>query len=198
MKRPEEKVDNKKFYDAIVEYREEKDIAEAAGSAIPRIPEYIGNCLYNIATRLTFHQWFISYSEVYKEEMVGDALEKCITYFDKFKYKEYNNPFSYFTQICYFAFQNRKKNERTNQYIKYKSYEREMISQDIAGYIEDNNLTSATMYDNIGEFIEKYEHDEEEKRRKRRKKIKDKKELENAEQDDRYINVPSSVDETAG
>ena len=184
MKKTHNYVDNKKFYSSIVEFRREKQLAIENNTEEPRMPEYIGKCIYLIAKNLTNHRWFIGYTEVYKEEMVSDAIEKCILYFDKFDYEKWNNPFAYFSKVCYFTFQDRKKKERKEQYIKYKSFQNKMISGEIPTNTDDNNnLTGSTMYDNIGEFIEKFESDEDVLREKRRKKVREKKLLKAEEGD---------------
>ena len=65
--------------------------------------------ILDIASNLTFHKNFIKYT--YKDELIGDAIENCIRYFDNFNIKKSKNPFAYFTQISYYAFLRRIKKE---------------------------------------------------------------------------------------
>ena len=52
--------------------------------------------------------------------MIGDAIENCILYAHNFNPEKSKNPFSYFTQIIYFAFLRRIEKEKKQLYIKYK------------------------------------------------------------------------------
>ena len=45
-------VDNKKFYEAIVEYHKQVQQAHEEGKEEPRISNYIGECIYKIAENL--------------------------------------------------------------------------------------------------------------------------------------------------
>lgn len=59
-------VDNKSFYAALIAYRNQRQEALAAGLEPPKIPEYIGLCIFKIATKLASKGNFVNYS--YKEE----------------------------------------------------------------------------------------------------------------------------------
>ena len=59
----------------------------------------------------------------YREEMVGDGVENCLMYAHNFDPNKSKNPFSYFTQIIYFAFLRRIEKEKKQSYIKYKIME---------------------------------------------------------------------------
>lgn len=169
-------VNNREFYEAIVKHYAEKKKAEDEGREPPRIPDYIGECIWKIANRYTYHRWFINYSTHYKEEMVSDALEYSIKYFYNFDPDKTANPFAYFTRICHNAFRRRLQKEERSRYTMYKNAEK---------FIHDNDmepakvsLTNQGIYDNINEFIQRYE--EKEERRKEEKKLKAKeKELNN-------------------
>lgn len=166
VKKPEYYVDNKKFYEEIVKYYDDCKLAEAAGKPRPTIPDYIGDCLLKIANRYVNHPWFANYS--FREEMIGDAIENCILYFHNFDPTKWNNPFAYFTQITKFAFRRRILKEEKNRYIIYKNFESSMIlgNTDALGDGE-KGLISFSMYDNITEFMAKYEEKEREKKLKR-------------------------------
>ena len=55
--------------------------------------------------------------------MISDGVENCINYIDNFDSKISKNPFSYFTQIIYYAFLRRIEFESKQSYVKYKSFE---------------------------------------------------------------------------
>ena len=76
-------VDNKKFYEEIVKYRQKVRECQEQGLEEPRIPDYIGECIYKIAEKLSTKPCFANYS--YRDEMVSDGIENSILYF-----KDYN------------------------------------------------------------------------------------------------------------
>ena len=102
-------VDNSKFLEEITKYRNSVLAAKEAGTLKPRVPNYIGECFLKIATHLAYKSNFINYT--YREEMVSDGIENCITYIDNFNPEKSNNPFAYFTQITYYSFIRRIKKE---------------------------------------------------------------------------------------
>jgi len=114
-------IDNKKFYTAILLHKQEVDKAIAENRQTPRIPPYIGECLFKIATRLSLKPNFIGYS--FRDEMISDGLENCINYLNNFNPEKSDNPFAYFTQIIWFAFIRRIDKEKKHLYIKQKTLE---------------------------------------------------------------------------
>ena len=92
----------------------------------PRVPEYIGTCLFKIATHLARKPNFANYT--FKEDMISDGIENCLLYIDNFNPDIYSNPFAYFTQIIYFAFLRRIQKEKKHMYIRYKSMQNEIIN----------------------------------------------------------------------
>lgn len=100
-------IDNKEFYTAIVEYRKKVDAAKEKGltkkdEGWPRIPRYIGKCFLDIAEHLSMRPNFSNY--MYRQDMVSDAVENCVIYAHNFDPEKSKNPFSYFTQVCWYAF----------------------------------------------------------------------------------------------
>ena len=127
-------VDNKKLNLAMTAFVAKCKEAEEAGEPRPKIPEYIGECIYKIATRLATNRNFSSYS--YKDEMIADGIEVCIRYLHNFNPEKSNNPFSYFTQIIYYAFLQRISKEKKQAYIRAKSFENSAIMNTI---VDDGN-----------------------------------------------------------
>lgn len=82
----------------------------------PRIPEYIGKCIYLIAMGLSSYWKFCSYS--YRDEMAADGIEDAILRIQSFDPAKSKNPFAYFTQICYFAAVRRIKKEKKQKLVK--------------------------------------------------------------------------------
>ena len=96
-------IDNKEFYAAFVEYKKECDLAKERGDERPpRIPRYLGKCFLDIAEHLSMRPNFSNY--IYRQDMVSDAIENCVVYAHNFDPSKSKNPFSYFTQVCWYAF----------------------------------------------------------------------------------------------
>jgi hypothetical protein len=162
-------VDNKKFYDEILKHKERVKLAKEKGIEEPRLPNYIGECIYKIANKLSNKPCFINYS--FREEMVSDGIENCILYFNDYNPDLGKNPFAYFTQVIYYAFLRRINKEEKNRYIIYKNFQETIINNGHAALLTDsdnNHLMSAPIYDNINEFMERYERKEEIKKEKRK------------------------------
>lgn len=116
-------VDNKRFQVLMVERKALIDSSDTP----PRISNEIGEIFLNIATNLSFHRYFINYT--FKDEMIGDAIENCVKYIDNFDCVKFHNPFAYFTQICYYAFQRRKIKEK-NRFDGMKKYRENVMLDD--------------------------------------------------------------------
>jgi len=162
-------VDNERFLNEIVEYKKKIAEAKELGLEKPRISEYIGKCIYLIAENLSHKPRFMNYS--FRDELVSDAIENCFLYFDNFNPDISKNPFAYFTQIIYYAFHRRISKEEKNRYIIYKKFQESVLDTSDAALMidsDDNHLISSTMYDNLNEFIKKFEGREAEKKEKRK------------------------------
>lgn len=162
-------VDNARFLAEIVEYKKKVAHAKEHGLEKPRVSEYIGSCILMIAERLSTKPRFMNYS--FRDELVSDALENCFLYFDNFNPEISQNPFAYFTQIIYYAFHRRISKEEKNRYIIYKKFQESVLDTSDASLMvdgDDNHLVSAAMYDNLNEFIKKFETREAEKKEKRK------------------------------
>ena len=115
-------VNNKDFLDALIEYRENVDIAASKDLPKPRISNYIGSCFLKIATHLSYKSNFVNY--MYREDMISDGIENCVQYIHNFDPEKSRNPFAYFTQISYFAFLRRIQREKRQLDIKTKIVEK--------------------------------------------------------------------------
>lgn len=109
-------VNNAEMLEAIKQYKAEILKARADGQEDPRIPEYIGECILKIATRLSHKANFINYS--YRDDMILDGIENCMMCINSFDPTKSSNPFSYFTQVIYFAFLRRIAKEKKQSYIR--------------------------------------------------------------------------------
>jgi len=114
-------VDNKEFYAEMIEWKKLVNEAEESDEGRPPINEYIGECFVKIANHLSYRPNFINYP--FREEMIGDGIENCLMYAHNFDPDKSKNPFSYFTQIIYYAFLRRIQKEKKQNYIKYRMLE---------------------------------------------------------------------------
>jgi|TARA_R110000764_G_scaffold169987_3_gene257088 hypothetical protein len=111
-------VDNKKFLEAMKDWKEKCKEAEETGEERPRITDYVGQCFLKIANGLSYRPNFINYT--YKEDMISDGIENCLQYIHNFNPEKSNNPFAYFTQIIYYAFIRRIQREKKQTHVKHR------------------------------------------------------------------------------
>lgn len=153
-------VDNTRFLETLIEYKKVKQQAlDDSLQDQPQIPEYIGECLLQIARRLSNKANFSGYT--FKEDMISDAVENCILYMHNFDPEKSKNPFAYFTQIIHFAFIRRIEREKKQVYTKYKyAIHKTLLGEDHSisnGSDDDLKNPSWMSYDNVHEFIKDYE-----------------------------------------
>ena len=115
-------VDNKKFLQAMIDWKVKCREAEKLGKMQPPVTNYIGECFLKIANHLSYRPNFINYT--YRDEMISDGIENCLQYVHNFNPDKSNNPFAYFTQIIYYAFLRRIQKEKKQLEIKTKIIER--------------------------------------------------------------------------
>lgn len=170
-------VNNADFLAALVEYKKKCKEAEDCGDPIPKVPNYVGDCIFQIANRLATKPNFSGYT--YKEDMIMDGIENCLLYINNFDHEKSSNPFAYFTQVIWFAFLRRIAKEKKQLYVKYKSsYETIAMSDTFSGG-EDLHIHLNTSAEYINSFVEDYE----EKLGKNKKKEVEKEKTDNSERD---------------
>lgn len=164
-------VNNARFYQAMVEYKKACQEAEDSGETPPKIPNYIGECIYEIATRLAYKPNFINYT--YREDMIGDGIENAIMAIGNFDPEKSKNPFAYFTQIIWFAFLRRIQKEKKNLYTKHKIIENSILTQTAVNQSEFSDHSEAAFIDlntdYMDNFVEDYEAAMEKKKQKAKK-----------------------------
>lgn len=111
-------VNNAQMLEAFKKFKADTKAAREAGLEDPRIPEYIGECILKIATHLSYKINFINYS--FREDMISDGIENCMVRIHNFDPERGSNPFSYFTQVVYFAFLRRIQKEKKQTALKGK------------------------------------------------------------------------------
>lgn len=151
-------VDNVKFYEALVEYRAKCVAWEAEGKeGKPRVPEYIGECFLKIARNLvTKKNW--RGNAHYADELVSDAVKNCITAVHSFNPEASKNPFSYFTQTCFYAFLRRIEIEKDETYVRFRCM-KEAIALGETADVGDYHTEAMSHLDNMqvsNEFIDDF------------------------------------------
>lgn len=161
-KRSKHYVNNNDFLNALIEHQKDVERCTALSIEKPPVPKYIGECILQIANRLSHKPNFVNYS--FRSEMISDGVENCILYLHNFDPNKTNNPFAYFTQIIKFAFIRRIQKERKQIFIRHKISEMQLYSN-----TRKNNETDL---ENADEFVRQYEEMLEEKREKAKRLAK--------------------------
>ena len=141
-------LDNKKFFEAMSAYHKECAQEKKDKLPRPRIPNYIGKCFLDIAEHLSMRPNFSNY--MYRQDMVMDAVENCVTYAHRFDPAKSNNPFSYFTQVCWYAFIRRIGKEKKQIEICDKIIERSGFEE----FFDGDAMGSASDYNSIKDAVE--------------------------------------------
>lgn len=142
-------VNNKEFYQDMVEYAKirkaarekwEKETAEGKETrpwkeVDPPLTNEIGRKIMLIAHRLAYRPNFINYP--HRDEMIEDAIENCVMYGKNFDCERYDNPFAYFTQICYQAFLRRIAKEKKQFLTKVKLVQQSCVHDEFATQDQD-------------------------------------------------------------
>lgn len=133
-------VDNEKFLKSMNEWKKEVKKADKKGQKRPPVTDYIAECFIMIAEHLSQRPNFINYP--FREDMVGDGIENCIAYAHNFDSEKSSNPFSYFTQIIYYAFLRRIEREKKQSYIKYKCLQMNDVDGKFVDWLKNNQGSS--------------------------------------------------------
>lgn len=129
-------VDNKRLYAEMIKHIRAYNEAKEAGLPTPQVSNYIGECIWLIANRLSTNRNFFGYT--YREDMIGDAVENCLRYLHNFNPEKTTNPFAYFTQIMYYAFLRRIDKENKQTWIKHMVMENSLVSNTLVEMSPDD------------------------------------------------------------
>lgn len=168
-------VNNAQFLEHMKEHIKSVKHAKKNKLPLPKVSDYIGECIVSIANKLANKPNFINYP--FREEMVSDGIENSLQYLNNFDPKKSSNPFAYFTQIIYYAFVRRIQREKKHLYTKYRIIE-EAIVNDTS---EDNSANPTQKYGsdyaniNMQEFVHNFEKGQQEKKQKAKKSKQNKK-----------------------
>ena len=151
-------VDNKKFLEAMIEYRNKCIRAEEKNRKKPDVTNYIGECFLKIANHLSYRPNFINYT--YRDDMISDGIENCLQYMNNFNPDKSNNPFAYFTQIIYYAFIRRIQKEKKQMQVKSKLIQNAGVENMMDQLAGDDQVYQSAMLD----FLQRNSKEEEPKK----------------------------------
>ena len=151
-------VDNKKFLEAMIEYRNKCIRAEEKNRKKPDVTNYIGECFLKIANHLSYRPNFINYT--YRDDMISDGIENCLQYMSNFNPEKSNNPFAYFTQIIYYAFIRRIQKEKKQMQVKSKLIQNAGVENMMDQLAGDDQVYQSAMLD----FLQRNSKEEEPKK----------------------------------
>lgn len=151
-------INNVRFLEELIAHRKRLKEARDAGKTEPILPDYIGKCFLQIAEKYSRKPQFAMYP--YREEMVYDALENCILYWESFDPEKGKNPFAYFTQVTHYAFLRRIEKEKYQLYVKFKSLENFMVENVNSVDVNDGTLNEVAFNintDYMNDFVRDFE-----------------------------------------
>lgn len=111
-------VDNEKFHTALVEYVTQYREAKSNGSKLPKMSNYIGECIIKVGENFSRIHKYSKYP--FLEEMIGDGILVCVSYIHNYDFTKYKNPHAYCTFVIERAFWRRIKNEKLRFNAKLK------------------------------------------------------------------------------
>ena len=150
-KKSDHYIDNQQFFAAMKEWKDLVDDSNARGEKHPPVTHYIGECFMKIAENLSRKPNFMNYP--YRDEMISDGIENCLLYAYNFDPAKSKNPFSYFTQIIYYAFLRRIQKEKKQAYIKLKKIEMSDVDSQMKKWFRENYLKVGDNFETLPTFL---------------------------------------------
>jgi hypothetical protein len=151
-------VNNKEFSLAVVDYVNSVKEAQEKETNIPVVPDYVAKCFLSIAEGLSHRPNFIRYT--YREEMVMDAVENCLKAVKNYDISTKTrtgtpNAFSYFTQICFYAFIRRIQKEKKQSDVKMKFIDQADFSEFLSLSEEGGNGVEQSFVEELRSRIDR-------------------------------------------
>lgn len=146
-------VDKQKLYQSLSDYYYAYHHAKKHNTPQPRIPDYVGECILLIAENFAKKPSYSQYPFV--EDMIGDAVENCVMYIHNFNPEKSNQPFSYITQIVYYAFLRRIMKEKKYLATKFKAILNANLTSVASGQ-QDHDTLNYGIEIQQGEAVEEY------------------------------------------
>ena len=150
-------VNNKDLTACIVQYQKDARAAAKLGLPQPIMPKYIGECITQICWRLTKGNnvagRFDFGGYTYHDEMVNDAIERCVYAVMKFKaHKCKVGAFGYLTTVAINAKKKRIKDEKKQHAILHKNFQWISLFQ---GHLLEGHKPNELSEKVVGDYEEK-------------------------------------------
>lgn len=120
-------INGKEFYDELKIYHKQYLESIELKEDKPPLSEKIAFAIIQIATRLMNSYNFVNYT--YKDEMISDAILKCLDKVHRFDPSISENAFAFFTQISWHAAITRIKIEQKESSVKARLIREKMSSE---------------------------------------------------------------------
>ncbi len=167
MRKKKHYINNKDLYEAIRDYQikvksynarlEEFESGQTNGIK-PRPPEmsdYIGSCFMMLSKKIASRGNFCSYT--YRDEMEDDGIENCIMAIKSFDTEKWDNPYSYFTKVIWWAFLRRIEKEKKQSYIKHMSLVNASMEDLAHGGSEFHDIRNMIDDEKAASYVTKFE-----------------------------------------
>jgi hypothetical protein len=164
-------VNNKNLYEHMKAYHEKLMLSKENDTPKPPIPNYVGECVLLICTKLSYKPNFMNYS--YRDDMIADGIENCIASVDNFNPAKSINPFAYFTQIAWNAFLRRIAKEKKQTYIKHKNFENQYTNEEMDAIFYDRVALGNHTNEYSSEVIRSFEEKELLTKQKKKNKLEE-------------------------
>ena len=162
-------VDDEKLTEEMTVWRSNTDQFKLNKTERPPIPVFVAQCVISLASSMIKRHNYVGYS--YTDEMISDAILNCTKYAHNFSVnkknqKGKNSAFTYLNFIISKSFNNRIKQEKREQYLKYASFGimggHDAFGDEMIGVDESDDSESGVSISLLGnDFISKaldYEH----------------------------------------
>lgn len=125
-------INNPDLTAAIVQYQKECRKAVREKREQPTMPKYIGECIHSLCHKLTRGaaaapgrgvSRFDFGGYTYHDEMIDDAIERCVYAVHKFNAKKSSSAFGYLTMVAINAKKKRIKDEKKQHAILHKNFQ---------------------------------------------------------------------------
>jgi DNA-directed RNA polymerase specialized sigma24 family protein len=166
-KKPIYYVENADLLVALTKYATEYKLAKANNLELPRVPENVGKCIMLIANKLSNSPNFYRYS--YKEDMVADGIENCLSYLHNFNPDKSKNAFAYITQICWYAAIRRITKEKKQTLIRSELIKNSgILNMDFDTHFDDDKEYKSMFIDFLQSNLENEKDPSEDKHGERK------------------------------
>jgi hypothetical protein len=151
-------IDKREFHLLLVEHKKKVTAALKRGEEPPQPCDGIGESFIKIANGLASKSNFANY--IFREDMVGDAIENCSMAVNKYDPDRFNNPYGYFTKVCWWSNLRKIEREHKQLYIKFKSMERAILGTALVEGDDENFQYDDVLLDNekMNHIIEKFDN----------------------------------------